>query len=141
MLLPLSHEIVGTDPSHGDNEGACCGLRGGGWETKTRETKKRDVESCRKHGDLMFGGGGSESLYVVRIPRARCGRAMTPRYPGTRLYLFPTTSESQLVPKGYVPGSLPNWSWVVPTRHLDGKDEPGNETRNWENCDYKIERA
>ena len=44
---------------------------------------------------------------------------MTPRYPGTRRYLFPTTSESILVPKEYVLGALPNWSWVVLTRHLE----------------------
>jgi len=54
VSLPLSQEIVGTDPSQGDNEGACCELRGGGWETKTQETKTRDVERCRKLGDLAF---------------------------------------------------------------------------------------
>ena len=96
-LLPLSHEIVGTDPSHGDNEGACCRLRGGGWERK-REKRKREMSRAVESLRISCLGGGSELLYV-RIPRTRCGGAMTPRCPGTRLYLFP--SESLLVPKGY----------------------------------------
>lgn len=66
MSLPLSQEIVGTDPSHGDNEGACCGLKGGGWETNTRETKTRGVERCRKLGDLVFRGE-NWSLYMFVV--------------------------------------------------------------------------
>jgi len=107
VSLPLSQEIVGTHPSQGDNEGACCELRGGGW-TKTQEMKTRDVERCRKLGDLAFRGE-DWSLYMLVVSHGPVVVGLWPRYPGTRLYLFPTSSESLLVPWGYVPGALPNW--------------------------------
>ena len=56
-LLPLSHEIVGTDPSHGDNEDACCRLRGGGWERK-REKRKREMSRAVENLRISCLGGG-----------------------------------------------------------------------------------
>jgi len=52
----------------------------------------------------------SESPGVVRRG------AMTPQWPSNRVYLFPMTSE-MLCPER-VWYTLPDWQWVVPTRHL-----------------------
>ena len=42
--------------------------------------------------------------------------AMAPHGPGNRVYLFPVTS-GVLHPER-IWYTLPNWQWVVPTRHL-----------------------
>ena len=51
----------------------------------------------------------SESPGVVR------SGAMAPHWPGNRVYLFPVTS-AVLRPER-IWYTLPNWQWVVPTRH------------------------
>ena len=53
----------------------------------------------------------SDSLWAVRRG------AMTPQWPDNRVYIFPTTSETQHSGRLWCP--LPNWKWVVPTLHLE----------------------
>jgi len=95
VSLPLSQEIVGTDPSQGDNEGACCELRGGGW-TKTQETKTRDVERCRKLGDMAFRGE-DWSLYMLVVSHGPVVVGLGPRathVPGYTFFRPPPNREN-----------------------------------------------
>ena len=63
MPLPLSLEIVGTDRSLDDNEGAMReGVRGGGWVTKNASCSELGDEnaSCSEHrGSQLLGVSGS----------------------------------------------------------------------------------
>ena len=45
-------------------------------------------------------------------------QVMDPSLTRLRLYLFPLTSKTLLLPLSNPPHLLPNWQWVVPTRRL-----------------------
>ena len=71
----------------------------------------RGVERIVNCGSEEVGEDNhSESPGVVR------SGAMAPLWPGNRVYLFPVTS-GVLRPER-IWYTLPNWQWVVPTRHL-----------------------
>ena len=62
-------------------------------------------------GDLVV-------LREVGGPRAHRGRAMASRLTRTRLYLFPSSSETLLPLLGDSAPALPNWQRLVPIPHL-----------------------
>jgi len=64
--LPLSPEVVDTDTSRDDNEGASCFEWGGGWVTK--------IASCRELEDLVFERIGGENGAVRSLGVASSGR-------------------------------------------------------------------
>ena len=70
----------------------------------------RDVERMVNWGSGEVGEDNhSESPGVV------CRGAMAPHWPGNRVYLFPVTS--RVLHPERIWYALPNWQWVVPTRH------------------------
>ena len=52
--------------------------------------------------------GDSELSYAVGGPRAYCGGAMTSSFTRSRLYVFPSSSETLLPPGTAAPFALPN---------------------------------
>ena len=71
----------------------------------------RGVERMVNWGSGKVGEDNhSESPGVVRPG------AMAPHWPGNPVYLFPVTS-GVLRPERIL-YALPNWQWVVPTRHI-----------------------
>jgi len=117
LSLPLPWEIVTADVSLGDNAGAWVSGRGGGWEIKNarcREIRMRAVGSVVgswKRGVLRsyMYGGTTDLMSVGYDPRAG---------PTTGFTFFRDPPRHDPGASVTIPCALPNWQWVVPTRHL-----------------------
>jgi len=99
MSLPLSVDIVATDISLGDNGGAEWNL--GWWVGKTKNA------SCSELRSLPLPG--RETPIYANGSRAHGSRAMASGRERDPPYLFHHPSNPLC--------ALPNWQWVVPTRH------------------------
>ena len=71
--------------------------------------KKREVWEARKHGGLVVSGARGAICIGVRGPRV-C--ELGPRGCQAAGDTFLRR------PLGAIPRALPNWQWVVPTRHI-----------------------
>ena len=119
--LPLSHGMVDTDMSPADNEGACSFDRAVGGEPRTRA-----VETFE---DLVFGENSrwEEIVCLGNFEALLCRGWLTDLWwrsydlqlhASYRLYLFPTFSLVLPAPMSASTSALPNWQWVLPTRHF-----------------------
>jgi len=119
MLLPLSGKIVTTDVSRCDKEGARrvgTGGRVGNAEREKLRTREIKNASCGKDGDLEVGGSRQRTI-IVRI-RGPCVLELGPRTgPATGHIFFRQPPRHCRCLSGRNLCTLPNWQWVVPTRH------------------------
>ena len=93
----------------------------GGWGMKNARNKERERWRTRAVGRMVISrpGRAEEDNHTEGPWPVRPG-AMAPHYwPGSRLYLFPQTSET--LHSGRVLCALSNWQWVVPTRQTKKK--------------------
>ena len=65
---------------------------------------------------VNWGSGGVGEDNHSGSPGVVRRGAMAPHWPSNRVYLFPVTSE--VLRLGRIWYTLPNWQWVVPTRHI-----------------------
>ena len=121
-LLPLSLEVVGPGISQLTMGALLVGRGAVGGRQKTRAIGR--FEDLVFWEYLVFLDGNPRSMEwraggFVGSSRTHQSGAMTPSCLCARLYLFPSASETLLVYSGDHPHPLPNWQWVVPTRHYN----------------------
>ena len=109
--LPLPGRIVTAAVSRCGNEGAWGSNRGGGWVTKNARFWEQ-----RRHGGLIVSE--LREVYVLGVHGPRVCE-LEPRGCQAACDTFlrrPPWYGSH--PPGAIPCALPNWQWVVPTRHI-----------------------
>ena len=89
--------------------------------------KKREVWEARKHGGLVVSGAGRGiCIRSSRTPQVELGPAVAklPAKP------FSAVFRDAALPPCAIPRALPNWQWVVPTRHLISStlNDPSSES-------------